>query len=269
MLLRANVLRAGLVAVVAALVLGGVQGTAVLRWPGWPSSRSTASSWRRSRPGCRTPPTTPSLVSANALSTTSGAVATVVGGGAAIALLQLDRLRATPATPRWRWRRRCPTWPPRPWSPGSGAATWGPTTSPARRGCRPRDVARRHGGRRAARVGAPARRRGAAGDQPAPALLRRPDADDAAAVPEHVRAAGGAVPRRARRARRGARRRRGRHPAGRRRHAAGVVRRIGKPRWITLLLAGAGVAAAGAGPAVPGAARSSLAGLVLGSSRRR
>src|SRR3954453_9039646 len=87
-LLRANLLRAGLVGVVAALVFGGVQGTAfsaaglavfsvnrfvlVALSAGLPHTTDEAS-----------------LVSANALSTTSGAVATVVGGAAAPGLLQL------------------------------------------------------------------------------------------------------------------------------------------------------------------------------------
>jgi MFS family permease len=87
-LLLANVLRAGLVVVVAALVMTGVEGTAfyaaglavfsVNRFilaalsAGLPHTSDEAS-----------------LVPANALSTTSGAVATVVGGGCAIALLQL------------------------------------------------------------------------------------------------------------------------------------------------------------------------------------
>jgi MFS family permease len=87
-LLLANVLRAGLVVVVSALVLTGVEGTAfyaaglavfsVNRFilaalsAGLPHTSDEAS-----------------LVPANALSTTSGAVATVVGGGCAIALLQL------------------------------------------------------------------------------------------------------------------------------------------------------------------------------------
>jgi MFS family permease len=87
-LLRANVLRAGLVAVVAALVLGGVSGT------GFYVAGLAVFSVNRfilAALSAGLPHTTdePSLVSANALSTTSGAVATVVGGGAAIGLLQL------------------------------------------------------------------------------------------------------------------------------------------------------------------------------------
>jgi len=87
-LLRANVVRAGLVAVVAALVLGGVQGTAFY------AAGLAVFSVNRfvlAALSAGLPHTTdePSLVSANALSTTSGAVATVVGGGAAIGLLQL------------------------------------------------------------------------------------------------------------------------------------------------------------------------------------
>jgi MFS family permease len=87
-LLRANVLRAGLVAVVAALVLAGVQG------PAFYLAGLAVFSVNRfvlSALSAGLPHTTDesSLVPANALSTTSGAVATVVGGGAALALLQL------------------------------------------------------------------------------------------------------------------------------------------------------------------------------------
>ena len=87
-LLRANVLRAGLVAVVAALVLGGVEGA------GFYAAGLTVFSVNRfvlAALSAGLPHTTdpPSLVSANAVSTTSGAVATVVGGGTAILLLQL------------------------------------------------------------------------------------------------------------------------------------------------------------------------------------
>jgi MFS family permease len=87
-LLRANVLRAGLVAVVAALILGGVEGTAFY------AAGLAVFSVNRfilAALSAGLPHTTdePSLVSANALSTTSGAVVTVVGGGAAIVLLQV------------------------------------------------------------------------------------------------------------------------------------------------------------------------------------
>ena len=86
-LLRANVLRAALVAVVAALVLGGVQG------PAFYAAGLLVFSVNRfvlAALSAGLPHTTDeaSLVSANALSTTSGAVATVAGGGAALALLQ-------------------------------------------------------------------------------------------------------------------------------------------------------------------------------------
>ncbi|MGY2065917.1 MFS transporter [Blastococcus sp. SYSU DS0619] len=87
-LLRANVLRAGLVAVVAALVLAGVQG------PAFYAAGLAVFSVNRfvlAALSAGLPHTTDdaSLVSANALSTTSGAVATVAGGGVALALLQL------------------------------------------------------------------------------------------------------------------------------------------------------------------------------------
>jgi hypothetical protein len=87
-LLRANLLRAGLVAVVAALVAGGVEGTAFY------AAGLAVFSVNRfvlAALSAGLPHTTDdaSLVSANALSTTSGAVATVAGGGAAIALLQV------------------------------------------------------------------------------------------------------------------------------------------------------------------------------------
>jgi len=87
-LLWANVVRAGLVAVVAALVLAGVSGTAF-----YASGLAVLSVNRfiLAALSAGLPHTTdePSLVSANALSTTSGAVAGVVGGGIAIALLQV------------------------------------------------------------------------------------------------------------------------------------------------------------------------------------
>jgi MFS family permease len=87
-LLHANVVRAGLVAVVAALVLGGVIGT-----PFYVAGLAVFSVNRfiLAALSAGLPHTVdePSLVSANALSTTSGAVATVVGGGAALGLLQL------------------------------------------------------------------------------------------------------------------------------------------------------------------------------------
>ena len=87
-LLRANLLRAGLVAVVATLVVGGVQGTAFY------AAGLVVFSVNRfvlSALSAGLPHTTDeaSLVAANAVSTTSGAVATVAGGGAAIAVLQL------------------------------------------------------------------------------------------------------------------------------------------------------------------------------------
>ena len=87
-LLRANVLRSGLVALVAGLVLAGVEGTAFY------AAGLAVFSVNRfilAALSAALPHTTDdaSLVSANALSTTSGAVATVVGGGTAIALLQL------------------------------------------------------------------------------------------------------------------------------------------------------------------------------------
>jgi MFS family permease len=87
-LLLANLLRAGLVVVVAALVLGGVQGTAFY------AAGLAVFSVNRfvlAALSAALPHTTDdgSLVSANALSTTAGAVATVVGGGAAIGLLQV------------------------------------------------------------------------------------------------------------------------------------------------------------------------------------
>jgi MFS family permease len=87
-LLRANLVRSGLVAVVAALVFAGVHGTAFY------AAGLAVFSVNRfvlAALSAGLPHTTDaaSLVSANALSTTSGSVATVVGGGTAIALLQL------------------------------------------------------------------------------------------------------------------------------------------------------------------------------------
>jgi MFS family permease len=86
-LLRANVLRAGLVAVVAALVLGGVEGTAFYAagLAVFSVNRFVLAALSAGLPHTIDEP---SLVSANALSTTSGSVSTVAGGGAAILLLQ-------------------------------------------------------------------------------------------------------------------------------------------------------------------------------------
>lgn len=88
-LLRANLVRAGLVAVVAALVLGGVEG-AMFYTAGL--AVFSVNRFVLSALSAGLPHTTdePSLVAANALSTTSGAVATVAGGGTAILLLQLS-----------------------------------------------------------------------------------------------------------------------------------------------------------------------------------
>ncbi|MCW2635312.1 MAG: Major Facilitator Superfamily transporter [Blastococcus sp.] len=87
-LLHANVVRAVLVAVVAVLVVDGVVGT-----PFYAAGLAVFSVNRfvLSALSAGLPHTTdaPSLVSANAVSTTSGAVATVVGGGAALGLLQV------------------------------------------------------------------------------------------------------------------------------------------------------------------------------------
>ncbi|MGY1807611.1 MFS transporter [Blastococcus sp. SYSU D00669] len=87
-LLRANVVRAGLVAVVAALVLGGVGGTPfyVAGLAVFSVNRFVLAALSAGLPHTVDEA---SLVSANALSTTSGAVATVVGGGAALGLLQV------------------------------------------------------------------------------------------------------------------------------------------------------------------------------------
>jgi hypothetical protein len=87
-LVRANALRSLLVAVVAALILGGVGGTAFY------AAGLLVFSVNRfvlAALSAGLPHTTdePSLVSANAVSTTSGAVATVVGGGSALVLLPL------------------------------------------------------------------------------------------------------------------------------------------------------------------------------------
>jgi hypothetical protein len=87
-LLLATVLRAGLVAVVAALVLGGAAGP-----PLYAAALAVFSVTRfvLSALSAGLPHTAdePSLVSANALSTTSGAVATVAGGAAAVGLSRL------------------------------------------------------------------------------------------------------------------------------------------------------------------------------------
>src|SRR3954471_1899657 len=87
-LLRANLVRAALVAVVAALILGGGDGT-----PFYAAGLVVFSVNRfvLAALSAGLPHTTDeaSLVSANALSTTAGAVLTVVGGGVALVLLHL------------------------------------------------------------------------------------------------------------------------------------------------------------------------------------
>ena len=85
-LLRANVVRAVLVALVAGLVLGGVEGTAFY---GAGLAVFSVNRFILAALSAGLPHTAdePSLVSANALSTTSGGVSTVVGGAAAILLL--------------------------------------------------------------------------------------------------------------------------------------------------------------------------------------
>jgi MFS family permease len=87
-LLRANLVRAALVAVVAALVFAGVQGTGfyVAGLAVFSVNRFILAALSASLPHTVDEA---SLVSANALSTTSGSVATVAGGGAALGLLQI------------------------------------------------------------------------------------------------------------------------------------------------------------------------------------
>ncbi len=85
-LLRANVLRAGLVAGVAGVVLAGVEGL-----PFFLAGLAVLSVSRfvLAALSAGLPHTTDALVPANALSTTSGSVATVAGGGAALLLVPL------------------------------------------------------------------------------------------------------------------------------------------------------------------------------------
>ncbi|MDT0274417.1 MFS transporter [Blastococcus goldschmidtiae] len=85
-LLRANLVRAGLVAAVAAVVLGGVDGV-----PFYAAGLVVVSVNRfvLAALSAGLPHTTDALVPANALSTTSGSIAAVAGGGAALLLLQL------------------------------------------------------------------------------------------------------------------------------------------------------------------------------------
>jgi MFS family permease len=87
-LLRANLVRAGLVVVVAGLVLASVHGTGfyVAGLAVFSVNRFVLAALSAGLPHVTDEA---SLVSANALSTTSGSVATVLGGGAALALLQL------------------------------------------------------------------------------------------------------------------------------------------------------------------------------------
>lgn len=86
-LLRANLIRAGLVAVVALLILGGIEGA------GFYTAGLAVFSVNRfvlSALSAGLPHTTdePALVTANALSTTAGGVTTVAGGAAAILVLE-------------------------------------------------------------------------------------------------------------------------------------------------------------------------------------
>ncbi|SDD35885.1 Major Facilitator Superfamily protein [Geodermatophilus telluris] len=87
-LLRANLLRAALVAVVAATVLAGVSGVPLyaLGLVVFSVTRFVLSALSAGLPHTADEP---SLVSANALSTTLGAVATVAGGGVAVGLSRL------------------------------------------------------------------------------------------------------------------------------------------------------------------------------------
>ena len=85
-LLRANVVRAGLVAVVAAVVLGGVDGVPFLLAG---LAVVSVSRFVLAALSAALPHTTDALVPANALSTTAGSVAAVAGGGAALLLLPL------------------------------------------------------------------------------------------------------------------------------------------------------------------------------------
>src|SRR4051794_28915126 len=114
-LLRANVLRAALVAVVAVLVAGGAQGTGL-----YAAGLAVVSVNRfvLAALSAGLPHTTdePSLVSANAFTTTSGAVTTVLGGGVALGLLQLTGTGNGGYTPRG-----APAAPPR-LGPGGGVA---------------------------------------------------------------------------------------------------------------------------------------------------
>ncbi|MBB3086243.1 MFS transporter [Geodermatophilus sabuli] len=87
-LLRANLVRSALVGLLAVLVWGGVSGLPFLLIG---LAVFSVSRFLLSALSASLPHTTdePSLVPANALSTTSGAVATVVGGAVAVALLPL------------------------------------------------------------------------------------------------------------------------------------------------------------------------------------
>jgi MFS family permease len=87
-LLRANVVRALLVACVAALTLGGVQGIAFY---GAGLAVFSVNRFVLAALSAALPHTVdePALVSGNALSTTAGAVVTVLGGGIGLGLLEL------------------------------------------------------------------------------------------------------------------------------------------------------------------------------------
>ena len=85
-LVHADLLRAGLVAVLALLVAGGSSGAPILLTG---LALFSVARFVLSALSASLPHTTPDLVPANALSTTSGAVATVAGGAVAIALQQV------------------------------------------------------------------------------------------------------------------------------------------------------------------------------------
>ena len=263
-LLRANVVRAGLVAVVAALVLGRRAGHAfyVAGLAVFSVNRFVLVGAVRRR--CRTPPTSRPWCRPTRCRRRPGAVATVVGGGAALGAAARRRagdggyaalaLARGAALPGRRGGRR----------PGSPRAYLGPgPPGPARPG-RARDVAAGHGRRRPARAGRtrrpPPRWRRSACTGSATACLtlmtlllyRNTFAADGGLFPGGLVGLGEVRRRPARSARCWP-------PRSPRRRCGGS----GKRRWVTGLLAVGGVAQMVLGAAVP-AAGVVAAGLVLG-----
>ena len=88
-LVVANLLRAAMVLGVAGLSCGGRDRRTRSTPPCSPACRSTGSSWPGCRPPCRTWSTRDELVMANSVSTTTGTVVAILGGGIGFGLKRL------------------------------------------------------------------------------------------------------------------------------------------------------------------------------------